>query len=129
MMQECSNVRQILGEPIRRWFSDDYFDLIVWLKPEGSIYSFQLCYDKKGNEKSLRWYESGAYSHCRIDDGEGRSLRHKSAPIDVKDGLFDADVIGERFINAADLLPENIRALIQDTIQQIKDTCQPGRCT
>ena len=30
MLVEYRNVRQIRGEGHRRWFSDEYFDLIVW---------------------------------------------------------------------------------------------------
>jgi hypothetical protein len=31
MLRELSYVRQALEEPRRRWFADDFFDLIVWL--------------------------------------------------------------------------------------------------
>jgi len=31
MLEESEYVRQVKGEPKRRWFSDDYFDLIVWV--------------------------------------------------------------------------------------------------
>jgi hypothetical protein len=31
MLRELSHVRQALEEPRRRWFADDFFDLIVWL--------------------------------------------------------------------------------------------------
>jgi len=31
MLCEIKNVKQYDGEPQRRWFVDDYFDLIVWL--------------------------------------------------------------------------------------------------
>jgi len=30
MLVEHAHVRQIHGEGYRRWFADDYFDLIVW---------------------------------------------------------------------------------------------------
>ena len=36
MLSEDSHVRQPEGEPPRRWFSDDYFDLIVWLDRQES---------------------------------------------------------------------------------------------
>jgi hypothetical protein len=31
MLMEMANVRQALPEPRRRWFADDYFDLMVWV--------------------------------------------------------------------------------------------------
>ena len=36
MLSEDTHVRQIEGEPKRRWFSDYYFDLIVWLESQES---------------------------------------------------------------------------------------------
>jgi hypothetical protein len=117
MMKEYDHVRQITGEPVRRWFYDDYFDLIVWFKPDGSTFGFELCYDKNGNEKSLRWRASGTFLHSNIDDGESRPFRQKSSPILVKDGQFDSIGIGEKFINASEALPETIRSLILKAIQ------------
>jgi len=37
MLREIRDVRQVSGEPMRRWFSDEDFDLIVWLDPEDRI--------------------------------------------------------------------------------------------
>ena len=34
MLTEIQNARQIAGEGVRRWFTDDYFDLIVWYGEE-----------------------------------------------------------------------------------------------
>jgi len=118
MMKEVHQVKQNPGEPTRRWFYDDYFDLIVWLTPDGKAYGFQLCYDKKGNERSLTWKSSGHFSHDRIDDGEGRAFRHKSAPIAMKDGLFDATGIGNRFLKASEQLPEDLRSVVLQAIRK-----------
>jgi hypothetical protein len=47
MLNEIANPRQIPGEGPRRWFTDSYFDLIVWYQgASSSIAGFQLCYDK-----------------------------------------------------------------------------------
>lgn len=42
MLREKEYVRQIKGEPRRRWFYDDFFDLIVWYGTDDSIIGFQL---------------------------------------------------------------------------------------
>jgi len=45
MLKEL-NVAQKEEDIFRRWFKDDYFDLIVWYnRNDYSIRGFQLCYD------------------------------------------------------------------------------------
>jgi len=70
MMKEIEDTRQIPGEGVRRWFIDDYFDLIVWCTDEGIIEGFQLCYDKGKNERAVTWRRTGSYIHEAVDDGE-----------------------------------------------------------
>jgi hypothetical protein len=77
MLVERKSVRQIAGEGFRRWFSDEYFDLIVWYEGEARadstadvVAGFQLCYDKRGQERSLSWRREGGFSHDLIDVGE-----------------------------------------------------------
>lgn len=120
MLKELHHVKQHPGEPIRRWFQDEYFDLIVWFTEDGKADGFQLCYDKKGKERSFTWKSSGTYCHDRIDDGESRPFRHKSAPIVVQDGLFDATDIGNRFLKASEQLPPELSSLVREAIGNYK---------
>ena len=54
MLNEIANLRQISEEGHRRWFTDSYFDLIVWYERDGAtLAGFQLCYDKEGEERAL----------------------------------------------------------------------------
>jgi len=55
MLTEIRNARQVEGEGFRRWFTDDYFDLIVWYGDQNAMIGFQLCYDKQGKERALTW--------------------------------------------------------------------------
>jgi hypothetical protein len=96
-MKEIINVRQVDGDPKRRWFSSDYFDLIVWHSEGGRIIGFQLCYDKDRNEKALTWKASVGYCHNRVDDGENRQLTYKATPILVADGIFSKDTVADTF--------------------------------
>ena len=41
------------GKSSRKWFSDDYFDLIVWIDLNGAVSGFQLRYDKYKKERTL----------------------------------------------------------------------------
>lgn len=117
MLIEEKNVRQIPGEGLRRWFFDDYFDLIVWYEENNETKGFQLCYDKFGKEKVLTWIKSKGYSHDEIDSGEVPG-EHKKTPILVADGPFDKNSIGRRFLDVSANLEEELRELVYQKIQQ-----------
>ena len=56
MLTEYKDVRQRDGEGYRRWFTDQYFDVIVWYDSEGgSMTGFQVCYDKGKSERAFTW--------------------------------------------------------------------------
>ncbi len=90
-------VKQISGEAHRRWFEDDYFDLLVWEDGNGKIVGFQLCYDKVNNQHALTWKEDLGYNHNKVDDGESKPGKYKSAPILIADGIFDNKAVSEKF--------------------------------
>jgi hypothetical protein len=43
------------GDLIRKWFTDEYFDLFVWSDNKGEIARFQLCCNKGRDEHALTW--------------------------------------------------------------------------
>jgi hypothetical protein len=116
MLQESEYVRQITGEPKRRWFSDDYFDLIVWVDESNIILNFQLCYDKKGHPRVLNW-QAESYAHLGIDDGEGRTGKPKATPILIPDGTFNRDGIVEAFEKACFNMDTKVSKFILDKIK------------
>ncbi len=81
----------------RRYFSDENFDLYVWLDSHDNIVGFQLCYDLGRNERCLSWAAPSSYFHHLVDDGENRPGRPKSTPVLLPDGAFDADPISKQF--------------------------------
>ena len=93
MLTETKNVRQIDGEPRRRWFWNDYFDIIVWFSDDNEIIGFQLCYDKSKRQRVLTWNKGTGYSHDKIDDGEGDPGKPKGTPILMADGIFEKEKI------------------------------------
>ena len=97
MLIESKGVRQIPGEPKRRWFSDDSFELIVWFDELDKILSFQLCYDKEHNMRALTWKKPSTYLHHRVDEGEDHPLEPKASPILVADGKFDYKSVAKAF--------------------------------
>lgn len=112
MMREVRKVRQVEGEPRRRWFTDEFFDLIVWFSPSGEIVGFQLSYDKFRQERALTWRPGEGFGHDGVDDGEDRPGKLKATPILVADGAFDATGIAERFSRESGDLPVEVVAFI-----------------
>ena len=96
MLREIKNPRQVEGEGWRRWFTDEYFDLIVWYHPEKTLQGFQLCYDRGHEERALTWRAGEGYSHKRVDDGDVTG-RVKMTPVLVPNGVLDSEEIAERF--------------------------------
>ena len=107
MLHEVKDVRQIPGDLRRRWFCDDYLDLIVWFDDDG-IYGFQLCYDRHYNPRALTWTKDKGYRHDGIDSGEDKTGSHKSSPILVQDGSFDSGPVVDSLARAGEELPADI---------------------
>jgi len=116
MFTEVPDVRQIAGEPKRRWWLDADLELIAWFNRNSRIIAFQLCYETEGEQKALTWREGHGFFHSGIDDGEDRPGRHKSTPILIMDGLFDKERIGTRFTQSAQSLPPEISAFVQQKV-------------
>jgi hypothetical protein len=111
MLSELKNIRKVEGEPRRRWFSDEYFDLIVWTDESNAITSFQLCYDKEERPRALTWQANG-YLHHGISDGEDHLGKPKSTPILVPDGDFDKGPIIDAFVTAAASIDGQVSAFV-----------------
>lgn len=117
MLKEIPQVRQVAGEPQRRWFVDDEFDLIVWLDDAQRILGFQLSYNKNTPEqRALTWKPREGYTHDKVDDGEDRPGNHKSTPILVPDGAFDYKHTAQRFQTACDNLELELAQFIYNKI-------------
>ncbi len=97
MLTEILNVRQLPGEPERRWFSSPSLDLFLWYDDEKEIIQFQICYDKGPDEHALTWHHQQGLGHHSVDDGENRSFRMKGTPIMVSGSDFDAEKITADF--------------------------------
>ena len=112
MLHEMKDVSQHPGEPRRRWFCDAVFDLIVWYTPEQSITGFQLCYLRGEDRKALTWFKGKGFTHQGVDDGEGRTLRAKMAPVLVPDGTFEKDrVLGSFERESKEIDPQVAKAV------------------
>ncbi len=96
MIYEIKNARKYESGRRVQWFSDDFFDLSIWLDKDENIDSFQLTYDKYSDEHAITWRRDRGFLHEKIDDGEVPG-RHKKSPILVPDGIFPKEPIADRF--------------------------------
>jgi hypothetical protein len=111
-------IKQILGEPRKRWFEDNYFDLLVWQNELGQIVEFQLCYDKHHNQRSLIWNEQIGYVHNKVDDGENKPGKYKASPILVDDVVFDFETIAEKFRNKSRDIDTKVSSFVFNKIKK-----------
>lgn len=119
MLTECVNVKQVPGEGLRRWFSDNYFQLIVWYDDDDSeIFGFQLCYDSSVLERALTWKRSNGYMHNQIDDGDRSFLSPKKTPILKRDGLFDKKAVAAKFSEASDMIDRSVSNFVIKKINE-----------
>lgn len=111
-LTEVRDVRQVPGEPRRRWFESPDFDLVIWCDASGAPKAFQLCYDKTGAEHALTWHPGSGTEHMAVDPGEDVGLGYKRAPTLVADGQVDVVRVRQRFIEASGRLPPDIVAFV-----------------
>ncbi len=115
MLHEVQNVRQVPGEGSRRWFTDEFFDLIVWYGDDWSILGFQLCYGKNNKERALTWRRDEGFSHEKVDDGETPG-HTKMTPVLVPNGQFDVKSISARFRQESSEIDPEIAGLVIETL-------------
>ena len=116
MLREQKDVKQLKGEPFRRWFGDEQFDLIVWYAPDRkAVEGFQLCYRLSAPEHALTWRRDRGFFHNAVDDGEGLPFHHKMVPLLVPDGVFDQHRIMPQFLAAS----RNIDPELVDLIMSV----------
>ena len=115
---EFANVRQIPGEPRRRWFTCKDLELVVWCDEADGPIGFQLCYNNVRSEYALTWNPDCGFSHKIIDDGERRPGKHKATPILVADAPAPVTLINERFAEASAGLPVEFAEFVSKKLRE-----------
>lgn len=102
MLSEYKDVRQRDGEGFRRWFSDAYFDVIVWYDREGgSMTGFQVCYDKGQAERAFTW---------KVEEGIVRSHRFVvNGPVQIGTSKMTSMLSGDA-AGVDEAVPARLRA-------------------
>lgn len=115
LIEAASSAEQ--SEAGRRWFADEYFELIVWVDEQSEIEAFRLCYDRFRVERVLSWTRRAGYRHERVDDGEQSPLKNRT-PVLTADGAFDAAGILRRFEPETSRLPRPIASFVIEKLRQ-----------
>ncbi len=95
-MYRILNVRQVPGEDFKVWFTDDYWDLFVWIDSSKRISSFQLGYGKPAQEQMLIWRRGSGIRAAKVSDGE-ENLTENRTPLLTADNSYDLDAVLKRF--------------------------------
>jgi hypothetical protein len=105
------------GSVIRRWFTNESIDLIVWYNLDGEISSFQLCYGKPRNERAITWKRAKGLSHHTVDAGEDNPMKNKT-PILKNGASSDMDEVIRIFSEASGSID---KAVSKSVIQILQD--------
>jgi hypothetical protein len=117
-MVEMRNVRQDPGDCFRRWFFDTNFDLIVWYQPDGSVFGFQLCYDKASSEKALTWTSADGFSHASVDTGEASPWFNRTPVLTKNDDRSHMARLLSSFQLSEEGLPDELQMLVMHKIKE-----------
>lgn len=119
---ENKSVRQRPDEGFRRWFMNDYFDLIVWYRDvSGPVQGFQLCYSRHRGERAFTWQSDSAASHFVSDGTDGQGISRLATGILTGDaGPVPPRVLSRLEAEKGDL-PDELLTLILQRVGDYND--------
>ena len=116
MIIEYLNAKQYPGERFRRWFHDDFFDIVLWFQEDRkTVYGFQLCYDVAGDEHSLTWKQDAGFRHEVVDQGDSVSSMRMS-PIQLPDGPFPYKKVLDEFLDRFPKTDKDLLFVVYDKV-------------
>jgi hypothetical protein len=123
MLRELPNVKQVPGEPKRRWFFCHDIDLVVF-EDEVGICGFQLAYDKHRNEHSFSWSRDRGFTHYVVDDGEPFAGVNDT-PFLYANGPFKRDRVLEQFLALASEVSPSIASFVEGKLREFNGPMLP----
>ena len=123
MLYEIKNARESDGGLRFRCFSDDFFDLFLWIDG-AEIVQFQLVYDKLRESHALTWHRDRGFIHTRVDDGN--ALMGKKSPILVPDGAVPSEFLRNAFLSVSRELEAPVRDFIHDKLKEMQGELPDG---
>jgi len=111
MLREIAAMRQDDPGAIRRWFQDDYFDLFLWVTPQGKVAAFQLAYERTREERVLSWSQIRGFNHSRVDSGENTPKTNRT-PLLIADDFCPIRVVCREFERRSATLDRTLRSFL-----------------
>ena len=111
MIREIKNVKQKVHGQFRRWFTDEDMDLFVWFKNHVPV-SFQLSYNKQGQEKAICWNTEDGFQIYTVDNGESNPLEYKMTPLYQPDIDFRSHEVARSFLLKSEYLEPSLADFI-----------------
>ena len=118
MLREILFVKQERKKDKRRWFTDEYWDLYVWVRTNGSYSGFQICYGKTDFQRALTWMDGGEPSHTGVREDESPAESNMAAVL-VADGAFDVRGVAERFRQDSEEIDPEVRGYVAGKLKQL----------
>ena len=111
------------GEPKRRWYQSDYFDLYIFYFrhseradrfADREFVGMQLCYDIRRNQRTLEWKKESGFSHLAVKKGDGDTLSDHGASASLmhQGGEFESSKVIDHFMKACPSLPGQVRNFV-----------------
>ena len=119
MLREITAVRQDDPGATRRWFQDDYFDLFLWVTPQGKVSAFQLAYERTRQERVLSWSETRGFTHSRVDSGENLPMSNMT-PLLIADDACPIRVVCREFERRSATLDRPLRTFVTEKLRHAR---------
>ncbi len=103
MLTEIKKVRQVEGEGLRRWFTDQDLDLILWYDLSNKLEGFQFSIDKRSVMRTLT---------CRISQDPAGNFKTTIS----SDGPLNRERTARLFREASGAMEEKLRHFVQDRL-------------
>ncbi len=91
----------------RKWFNSRDMDLVVWIEDDEFV-EFQLCYDRRFNEKIVTWRLKHGLTHNVVDDGESKPGKLKQSPVFAENLQLDASFVSGVFLTQTEHVDKEI---------------------
>ena len=119
MLKENKTVRQREKEGFRRWFVNDYFDIIIWYTNINSkLKGFQVCYSRNKAEKAFTWEPNSVSSHYVSDSGFEKGRPSFGTAILIGHAGKIHEIVINRLIKEQGELDNDILDFIVDKINE-----------
>lgn len=117
-LKENLDVRQKEEEGFRRWFVNDFFDIIFWYdKQGGELIGFQLCFTMGRGECAFTWEPGSTGSHFVSNSVIDPGVQFQATDVLRSRACVISDEIVSRLIEEAGELDKELLDLILEKLE------------